>query len=357
MRAHLILKDGTVFKGRSPLGFGGSGELVSVASMTGYQEILTDPSFFGQLVAMTFPEQGIYGIHDSLHESRQPWAKGLLCRRLTSTPDHIFAETDVGTWLKRHRVPVMTELDTRALAHCLRDRGLQPAIIWTEADGGPESGIQKAAELPGLESQPLCAMVSCKERWEQPHSNRKFRVAVLDGGIKSSVLRLLHDAGLHLEIFPWDAPASELLAERFNGVFLSSGPGDPAALTSMHHEVAALIGKKPIFGLGLGHQLLAHAFGAGTYKMPLGHRGSNQPVVTTETNRVEITAQSHGFAVMENTLPSDLHVTHRHLSDETVEGMRHAKLPIFSLEYIPRAATGMTESKGSFDFFVEMMVR
>jgi carbamoyl-phosphate synthase small subunit len=357
MRAHLILKDGTVFMGRSPLGFGGSGELVFHASMIGYQEVLTDPSFFGQLVAMAFPEQGICGIHDDLHESGRPWANGMICRRLTSTPDHVFSETDVGTWLKRHRVPVMTELDTRALAHCLRSRGSQPAIIWVESDGSLDAGVMKAAELQGLERQPLCAEVSCRERWEQPSPNGKLRVSVLDGGIKASALRRMQDVGLCLEIFPWDTPANELLAPRFDGVFLGGGPGDPAAPQSMHREIAELIGKKPIFGLGLGHGLLAHAMGGGTFKMPFGHRGSNHPVVCSETSRVEITAQNHGFAVAEEALPCELAVTHRHLSDGTVEGMKHSALPIFSLEFIPRAGGGRQGMMGAFESFAEMMDR
>ena len=357
MRAHLILKDGTVFRGRSPLGFGGSGEVVFTTSMTGYQEILTDPSFYGQLVTMTFPEQGIYGIHRDLQEAEHPWAKGLLCRRLTSTPDHVFAETDVGSWLKRYRAPVMTELDTRALTLHIRDHGAQPAIIWTETNGSLEAGAQKASELPEMAGQALCAEVSCKERWELPNPDAKFRVAVLDGGIKLSILKLLCFAELHLEVFPWDTPASELLAPRFDGVFLSNGPGDPAALPSMQQEVARLIGQRPIFGICLGHQLLAHALGGSTFKLLFGHRGANQPVIDLDTRRIEITAQNHGFAVDENSLPGDVEVTHRHLSDDTVEGMRHKRLPIFSLQHHPEASPGPHDARGAFAKFAEMMAR
>ena len=357
MRAHLILKDGAVFRGRAPLGFGGSGEAVFTTSMTGYQEILTDPSFFGQLVTMTFPEQGIYGIHRGLQEADHPLARGLLCRRLTSSPAHVFAETDVGSWLRKHRTPIMTELDTRALTLHIRDRGAQPAIIWTEADGSLEGGVQKASELPGMAGQALCAAVSCKDRWEMPNPDAKFRVAVLDGGVKASILKLLRLAGLSLEIFPWDTNADELLAPRFNGVFLSNGPGDPAALPSMQREVSRLIGQRPIFGICLGHQLLAHALGGSTFKLPFGHRGANQPVIDLETGRIEITAQNHGFAVGEDSLPGDVEITHRHLSDNTVEGVRHKKLPIFGLQHHPEASPGPHDAMGAFARFVEMMAR
>jgi len=357
MRAHLILKDGTAFRGRSPLGIGGSGEAVFITSMTGYQEILTDPSFCGQLVTMTFPEQGIYGIHQGLQEADHPWASGLLCRRLTSTPDHAFAETDVANWLKRHRIPVMTDLDTRALTLRIRDKGAQPAIIWTEGDGSFEEGAQRASELPDMAGQALCSEVSCKERWEMPNPDARFRVAVLDGGIKASILKQLHSAGLHLEIFPWNAPASEMLEPRFDGVFLSNGPGDPAALPAMQCEVARLVGNRPIFGICLGLQLLAHALGGKTFKLPFGHRGANQPVIDLRSKRIEITAQNHGFAVDDDSLPSDVEVTHRHLSDGTVEGMRHKTLPIFGLQHHPEASPGPHDARGAFAKFAEMMAR
>ncbi|MDR2696842.1 MAG: glutamine-hydrolyzing carbamoyl-phosphate synthase small subunit [Holophagales bacterium] len=357
MRAHLILKDGTVFRGRSPLGFGGSGEAVFTTSMTGYQEILTDPSFYGQLVTMTFPEQGIYGIHRDLQEADHPWARGLLCRRLTSAPDHAFAETNIADWLRKHRVPIMTDLDTRALTLRIRDKGAQPAIIWTEADGSLGEGAKRASTLPDMAGQALCAAVSCRERWEIPKTDAKFRVAVLDGGVKASILNLLSRAGLRLEIFPWDTPADELLAPRFDGIFLSNGPGDPAALPSMQREVAKLIGNKPIFGICLGHQLLAHALGGSTFKLPFGHRGANQPVIDLDTKRIEITAQNHGFAVDENSLPNDVEVTHRHLSDGTVEGMRHRKLPVFSLQHHPEASPGPHDARGAFVKFTEIMSR
>lgn len=355
MRAHLILKDGTSYAGRAPLGFGGSGEVVFTTAMAGYQEVLTDPSFAGQMVCMTFPEQGIYGIHTDLNEAPRPWATALLCRRLSATPDHAFSESDLGSWLRRHRVPVMTELDTRALTQRVRDAGAQPGLIWTEADGGLEAGIAQAAALPEMSGQALAAAVSCKDRHEVSNPEAKFRVAVLDGGIKASILKQLHAAGLHLEVFPWDTPASELTAPRFQGLFLSNGPGDPAALPGMQREVAACLGKLPIFGICLGHQLLAHALGGSTFKLKFGHRGANQPVLDLETGRVEITAQNHGFAADEASLPPEVIVTHRHLSDDTVEGLHHRSLPIFSLQHHPEASPGPHDARHAFQRFVRMM--
>ncbi|MDP2877262.1 MAG: glutamine-hydrolyzing carbamoyl-phosphate synthase small subunit [Holophaga sp.] len=355
MRAHLILKDGTLYRGRAPLGFGGCGEAVFTTAMAGYQEILTDPSFAGQMVCMTFPEQGIYGIHADLNEATKPWATALLCRRLSKTADHILAEGDLGSWLRRHRVPVMTELDTRALTQHLRDAGVQPGLIWTEADGTVEAGLAKAAALAEMSGQAMASEVSCREHHEIANPDAKFRVAVLDGGIKASILKQLHSAGLHLEVFPWNTPATELTAARFGGLFLSNGPGDPAALAGMQREVATCIGQLPIFGICLGHQLLGHAFGGRTFKLKFGHRGANQPVLDLESGRVEITAQNHGFAVDEGSLPPEIVVTHRHLSDDTVEGLRHTQLPIFSLQHHPEASPGPHDSRHAFSKFVRMM--
>ncbi|MCE1228030.1 MAG: glutamine-hydrolyzing carbamoyl-phosphate synthase small subunit [Firmicutes bacterium] len=354
MRAHLILKDGTRFQGRAPLGFGGSGEAVFTTAMTGYQEILTDPSFAGQMVCMTFPEQGVYGIHGALNEAARPWATALLCRRMTGLPDHVYSEGDLASWLRKHRIPVMTELDTRALTHHLRDRGSQPALLWTEADGSLDAGCVKAAALPDMAGQALCAEVSCRDRYEL-NSGAPWRVAVLDGGIKQSILNQLVGAGLHLEVFPWDAPVSELTHSRFHGLFLSNGPGDPSALPGMRKEVEACLGKLPIFGICLGHQLLGQAFGGRTFKLLFGHRGANQPVQDLSTGRIEITAQNHGFAVDEASLPPEIEVTHRHLSDGTVEGLRHKALPIFSLQHHPEASPGPHDAHPAFRRFVALM--
>jgi carbamoyl-phosphate synthase small subunit len=355
MRAHLILKDGTTFRGRAPLGFGGSGEAVFITSMAGYQEILTDPSFAGQMVTMTFPEQGIYGVHPHLNEAEHPWASALLCRRLTAIPDDSLAESSLGAWLRRHRIPIMTDLDTRALTQHLRDAGSQAGIIWTESDGGVDAGLRAVKDVPDMTGQALAEVVSCKTRYEIPNVDAKFRVAVLDGGIKKSILDQLSAAGMHLEVFPWNATAKDLTEKRFHGLFLANGPGDPAALKGMQSEVAASVGKLPIFGICLGHQLLGHAFGGRTFKLKFGHRGANQPVLELATGRVQITAQNHGFAVDAASLPSEIEVTHRHLSDDTVEGLRHKTLPIFSLQHHPEASPGPHDARGAFAQFVQMM--
>ena len=355
MLAHLILKDGETFTGSAPFAVGGSGEVVFTTAMAGYQEILTDPSFAGQMVCMTFPEQGIYGIQAGLDEGARPWAAGFICRRLTTLPDHAFAEGDLGAWLKRNRVAVITEVDTRALTQYVREAGAQPGLIWTEADGPLAAGLAAAAQLPDMSGQALAGVVSCPERYELLAGSAAFRVAVLDGGIKHSILQQLLQAGLDLEVFPWDTPASELTAARFGGLFLGNGPGDPAALPGMCREVEACIGRLPIFGICLGHQLLGQAFGASTFKLKFGHRGANQPVLDLATRRVEITAQNHGFAVLESSLPPELQVTHRHLSDGTVEGFAHRTLPIFSLQHHPEASPGPHDARGAFSRFFRMM--
>jgi len=355
MLAHLILKDGEVFTGTAPLGTGGSGEVVFTTAMAGYQEILTDPSFAGQMVIMTFPEQGIYGIHKDLNEGAHPWASGLICRRITAQADHVWSEGDLTSWLKRNHIPVITEVDTRALTQYVRDAGAQPGLIWTEEDGSLEAGVAAAARLPDMSGQALAADVSCRERHEWANPGAKFRVAVLDGGIKTSILHQLQAAGMHLEVFPWDTPAPELAAARFHGLFLSNGPGDPGALPGMRKEVEACIGRLPIFGICLGHQLLGQAFGGSTFKLKFGHRGANQPVLDLRTRRIEITAQNHGFAVDEATLPPEVEVTHRHLSDGTVEGLAHRTLPIFSIQHHPEASPGPHDARGAFGRFLQMM--
>ncbi len=355
MKAHLILKDGTLFRGQAPLGFGGQGEVVFTTSMMGYQEILTDPSYGGQMITMTFPEQGIYGIHTHLNQGVKPSATGFICRRMTLRPDHAQSEQDLQSWLRSFHIPVITDVDTRALTQHLRDQGSQPGLIWLESEGDVAHGVQKAKELPDMTGQSLCGQASCRDRYEMANPNAPFRVSVLDGGIKQSILDQLHASGLALEVFPWDTPAKELAAPRFHGIFLSNGPGDPASLSGMMKEVEQCIGQKPIFGICLGHQLLGHAFGGKTFKLKFGHRGANQPVIDLATGKIEITSQNHGFAVDDMSLPPEIEITHRHLSDNTVEGLRHKTLPIFSIQHHPEASPGPHDARHSFGKFKQLM--
>jgi carbamoyl-phosphate synthase small subunit len=373
MKALIALEDGRIFEGRSFTGPGEStGEIVFNTSMTGYQEILTDPSYKGQMVTMTYPLIGNYGATPEDDESLGVHVEGFVVREYQQEYSNWRAREGLRDYLMRHRVLGLDEVDTRALTRHIRLAGAMKAVMSTE-DPDPDSLVNKARKSPGLVGRDLVKEVTCPSAyvWNQDRSGAAasdpkaapdvrheafgYRVAVLDCGLKFNQLRLLSARKCECLVFPCHTSARELLALEPDGIFLSNGPGDPAALSGIVDTVRDLLGKRPIFGICLGHQVLAQALGGRTFKLKFGHRGGNQPVKDLETGKVEITSQNHGFSVDENSLPSDVEITHINLNDRTVEGIRHRHMPAFSVQYHPENAPGPHDAEYLFDRFVSMM--
>jgi carbamoyl-phosphate synthase small subunit len=364
----LALEDGTVFTGRA---FGARGEtfgeVVFNTSMTGYQEILTDPSYKGQIVAMTYPLIGNYGINAEDRESRGPQVEGFIVRELTRIPSNFRSVCDVNTYLAEHGVIGMEGIDTRALVRRLRVRGTMTGVLsTTELDDA--ALVRKARGSPGIVGRDLVREVvpertfSWTEGFVSPFSGQQApqkvldcHVVAVDYGMKWNILRCLVQIGCRVTVVPGTSKADDILALRPDGIFLSNGPGDPDAVGYAVNTVRGLLGKKPIFGICLGHQLLGLALGARTFKLKFGHRGANQPVLNQRTNRVEITTQNHGFAVETASLPRDVEVTHVNLNDGTLEGMRHRLWPIFSVQYHPEASAGPHDSYYLFHEFQKLL--
>jgi carbamoyl-phosphate synthase small subunit len=373
--AVLALADGTVFRGRAFGAIGAAeGELVFNTSMTGYQEILTDPSYEGQLVAMTYPEIGNVGVNRQDVESRRPFVRGFVVRSYCDAPSSWRAEESLGAYLARHGIPGIAGIDTRALVRRLRDAGAQAAVL-SSADLDPQRLVARARAVPSLVGRDLVRGVTCEapyEWHEGPWSldgspdvdavaarrgRDPLRVVAYDFGIKQNILRGLVAAGCAVEVVPAATPAADVLARRPDGVFLSNGPGDPDAVVGARETVAALLGRVPVFGICLGHQILALALGGSTYKLKFGHHGGNQPVQDLATGRVEITAQNHGFAVDIDSLGGRATVTHVNLNDRTVEGLEVPGEPTFSVQYHPEASPGPHDASYLFARFVERMER
>jgi len=375
MEALLALEDGRVFRGIA-FGMKGTttGEICFNTSMTGYQEILTDPSYRGQIVTMTYPMQGNYGVNAADAESANTHATGFVIGELCELPSSWRSEQSLEEYFIENKVVGIQEIDTRAVTKHLRSRGAMNACITSELS--EEEAIAKAKAAPSMEGRDLVEEVSTKEtkvwdlesrNWVIPNDTSgqvgtyeelpeaEFNIVAYDFGVKYNILRRLRQAGLNITLVNSRTPAEEVLAMNPDGIFLSNGPGDPAALDYIHAEVRKLIGKKPIFGICLGHQILTHAVGGKTFKLKFGHRGGNQPVKDLRSGAVEITSQNHGFATDEASLPANAEVTHINLNDKTVEGFRLTDAPVFSVQHHPEAAPGPYDSTHFFDDFVSMI--
>ena len=350
MNGKLILEDGTVFNGKLLNNMKATGEVVFNTGMTGYQEILTDPSYCRQIVTLTYPLIGNYGIADIFMQSRKSFVNGFIIGELCDNGSNWHLETELSDFLTRQGIPCLYDVDTRAVTKHIRAAGTMKGII--VPDDAAKTEIDELFAVPikkEVVSEATTPNVYKMEN-DGPH------VVVMDFGIKQNILDSLHQWGCDLTIVPSNTTAEEIMNLNPAGIFLSNGPGDPKDIPDVIENVKKLIGKKPMFGICLGHQILGLALGANTYKLKFGHRGSNQPVKNLETGRVYITSQNHGYAVDEASLEGlPLKVTHRSINDGTVEGMRHTKLPIFSVQFHPEASPGPTDNTYLFDQFVSML--
>lgn len=391
VNALLALEDGTVFEGRA---FGApatrAGEICFNTSMTGYQEVLTDPSYRGQIVSMTYPMIGNYGVNPFDGESGDVHVRGFVIEELCSQPSNWRSRETLDSYLNRHGVPGIEGVDTRALTKKLRVSGAMRAVICADGTLTKEQAVELARQSAPMEGSDFVQEVTTphgyhwdpegteSRAWTIPNSydepmgreriddkiggqrfvplpDLRYRVVAYDFGIKKNILRNLRQHGFDVEVVNARTTAEQVLAKNPDGVFLSNGPGDPAALDYVHREVRSLLGKKPIFAICLGHQMLGHAFGGRTFKLKFGHRGGNQPVKDLRNGQVAITSQNHGFAVDGASLPKEIEVTHVNLNDGTVEGLRHRDAPVFSVQYHPEAAPGPHDASYFFGEFANLI--
>jgi len=367
MKALIAFEDGTVLTGRSFTGAGEAvGEIVFNTSMSGYQEILTDPSYTGQLVTMTYPLIGNYGVNAEDMESKGVHPRAFLMREYQDQPSNFRSTAPLADFLGKHNVLGVEGIDTRMLTRIIRTRGAMKVLVSTE-DLDKDSLVKRAQQWAGLEGRDMVARVSV----ERPYGwtadgplegagfpdaqTKKFKVVAFDFGIKFNQLRILTQKGCSVQVVPATTTAEEVLALDPDGIFLSNGPGDPAGVDGVIDNIRNLLGKKPIFGICLGHQILGLAYGGTTFKLKFGHRGGNQPVKDLLTGRVEITSQNHGFCVDPDSLPDNVEVTHINLNDNSLEGMRHTKYPAFSVQYHPEHAPGPHDAMYLFDRFIDLM--
>ncbi len=369
-QAILALEDGTVFEGKS---FGAQkdrlGEVVFNTAITGYQEIFTDPSYAGQIVVLTNPEIGNYGANQADQEAARPYIEGLVVREFSSIASNWRSEENAEHFLSENGVPVAAEIDTRALVRHLRTRGVMRGILAVNG-GDSKELIERARQSPSMAGLDLATRVSTATSysWDKPVAacspseqvkgavDPWCHVVAYDYGIKRNILRRLVQVGARVTVVPALTPSEDVLALKPDGVFLSNGPGDPEPLQYQAQQVRNLIGKKPIFGICLGHQILGLALGGKTYKLKFGHRGANHPVLNQVTQRVEITSHNHGFAVDPDSLnPNEVEFTHLNLNDQTLEGFRHRSEPVFCVQYHPEAAPGPHDSHYLFDDFMKLI--
>jgi carbamoyl-phosphate synthase small subunit len=359
VKALLALEDGKVFRGRS---FGApgerAGEVVFNTSMTGYQEILTDPSYKGQIITMTYPLMGNYGVNEEDLESSKPKAEGFVVKEASGITSNWRSRKGLGEYLKEYNIPGIEGIDTRALTKHIRTAGAMKAVISTECLDEAIL-VKKAQNSPGLIGRDMVKEVTCQKPYQwngEEEGNGVLKVVAIDCGIKTNILRMLGAVGCKVTVVPAHTRAEEIIALNANGILLSNGPGDPAGVPYVLETVRDLIEKLPIFGICLGHQILGLAFGGKTYKLKFGHRGANQPVKDLATGKVSITSQNHGFCVDIGSLENDeIELTHSNLNDQTLEGMRHKKYPVFSVQYHPEASPGPHDASYLFDEFIHLM--
>ena len=365
VKAILVLEDGRVFDGISFGAVGETfGEIVFNTSMSGYQEILTDPSYAGQIVTMTYPLIGNYGVNSEDVESRKTWAEGFVVRESSRIVSNFRSTMSLDDYLKANNIVGIEHIDTRALVRHIRDKGAMRAGI-SSVETDANALLKKVLEQPEMQNRELASSVTASETYSyqqdsafrSPHSAlEKYHVVAYDFGVKTNSLREFAKFGCRITVVPAETSAAEVLALKPDGIFLSNGPGDPSSMTETIAEIRKLTeSKTPIFGICLGHQLLGEAFGGKTYKLKFGHRGGNQPIKDLTTGRIEIASHNHGFAVDADSLPADIEVTHINLNDHTVAGLRHKTLPIFSVQYHPESAPGPHDSEYLFERFVALL--
>src|SRR5213592_1535579 len=370
VQALLALEDGTWFRGVAAGASGeAGGEVVFNTSMSGYEEVLTDPSYSGQIVTMTCPEIGNYGVSPNDVESRAPQVAGFIIRDESPVASNWRAESTLREYLVANRIVAISDIDTRALTRRLRSGGVMRGVIATGDALDPAALVDRANAIPSMEGSDLVRGVTSEQAFDWPEEDpdefgvptdrrakRRLKIAAYDYGMKWNILRRLSAHGCDVRVYPAAAPAAELLAKKPDGVFLSNGPGDPAPLTYAIENAKALVKSNvPVFGICLGHQILGLAMGGTTFKLKFGHRGANHPVKQLTTGKVEITSQNHGFAVDPASLPADVEVTHVNLYDGTVEGLRHKTHPVFCVQYHPEASPGPHDADYLFDEFIEMI--
>ncbi len=385
--AILALEDGTVYRGTA---FGAettsTGEACFNTSMTGYQEVLTDPSYRGQIVAMTYPLVGNYGVNPTDDESSRVHVRGFVIEELCELPSSWRCQQSLNDYLVEHGIPGIEGIDTRALTKKLREAGAMRSALCTDGSMDAAAAVEAAKASPTMEGSDFVKEVTPESnfKWDPdsklsrewtiinmtngieteegengqrflPLPEPKYRIVAYDFGMKTNILRNLRQHGFEVDVVNAQTPASEVLAMNPDGVFLSNGPGDPGALDYVHDEIRQIVDKKPVFAICLGHQILAHAFGGSTFKLKFGHRGGNQPVKDLRSGRVAITSQNHGFAVDDKSLPDHVEVTHINLNDDTVEGIRHRDYPVFSVQYHPEAAPGPHDASYFFEEFANLI--